>query len=105
MSKRDNKSKTRNPKKETFPHFRWDEKGKHPSLIVGEQEIEEYKFRKVMHGQKDGRHLNEEVFPNPKPNDKDPMYIGKRVRHDKKRNFSQWKYPWTYPPKKGHKKK
>lgn len=49
-----------------------------------------------MHGKKDGKRNNEEVTPNPKPNDKEPMYIGKRVRHDKKKYFSTWIYPWKY---------
>ena len=49
-----------------------------------------------MHNDKDGRHLNEKVFPNPNKRDKEPMYIAKRIRHDKKDNFSSWKYPWIY---------
>lgn len=81
------------------PHFRWYRAGRHPALIVGEQPVEEYQFRKVMHGEKDGRHLNEKVYPNPNPVDKKPMYIGKRVRHDKKSKFSSWMYPWKYPKK------
>ncbi len=52
-----------------------------------------------MHGKKDGKRNNEEVTPNPKPNDKKPMYIGKRVRHDKKKYFSTWVYPWKYNKK------
>ena len=51
-----------------------------------------------MHGDRDGRHLNEKVDPNPNRKDKDPMYIAKRVPHDKKRNFGK-KYPWRYPKK------
>ena len=51
----------------------------------------------IMHGEKDGRHRNEKVSPNPNPKDPRPMYIGKRVRHDEKKNFSTWKYPWKYP--------
>lgn len=29
--------------------------------------------------------------------------IGKRVRHDEKKNFSTWKYPWKYPSTKNKK--
>ena len=90
-------------KKETFPHFRQYKKSNHPALIVGEQSTdkkEEWKNRKVSHKDRDGRHLNEKVFPNPNPKDKRPMYIGKRVRHDEKKFFSSWKYPWNYRQKK-----
>lgn len=90
-------------KKDTYPHFRYYRKSKHPALIVGEKPIEEYRYRKVMHSEKDGRHLNEKVYPNPNPKDKKPMYIGKRVRHDKKSNFEKNPLPWIYP-KKGKKK-
>lgn len=89
-----------------YPHFRYFRKSKHPALIVGEQkgvknerEIEEYRYRKVMHDDRDGRHLNEKVDPNPDPNDSDPMYIGKRVRHDEKDNFEPKPLPWKYPKK------
>ena len=37
--------------------------------------------------ERDERHVNEKVVPNPNRRDKEPMYIGKRVRHDIKRNF------------------
>lgn len=84
---------------ETFPHFRKHLKANHPALIVGEKSKEEYTYRKVMHGEKDGRHLNEEVRPNPNKKDKKPMYIAKRVRHDPKEKFSTWTYPWEYPKK------
>lgn len=90
-------------KKEKFPHFRYYKKSKHPALIVGEQKrnaIEEYRYRKVMHGMKDGKRTNECVIPNPDPNDKDPMYIGKRVRHDRKQAFEEKPLPWVYQPKK-----
>ncbi len=40
-----------------YPHFRHYKKSGHPALIVGEQkregEKDEYKFRKVMHSEKD----------------------------------------------------
>ncbi len=90
--------------KEQFPHFRQYFKSKHPALIVGEQfdkvkKIEEWKYRKVMHGEKDGRHHNETIIPNPDPTDSEPMNIARRVRHDSKQNFSSWKYPWKYPKK------
>ena len=89
--------------KEEYPHFRYYNKSKHPALIVGEQKqksndkvFDEYNYRKVTHNERDGRHLNEKVFPNPNRYDKKPMYIAKRVRHDIKDNFSKWKYPWKY---------
>lgn len=88
------------PKKETYPHFRRYSKSEHPTLIVGEQinakNKEEYKYRKVMHSEKDGRHLNEKIYPNPDPTDNRPMHIAKRVRHDEKKFFGKrlfWKYP------------
>lgn len=94
-----------------YPHFRYYKKSKHPALIVGEQigkktdkrgnerEIEEYRYRKVMHDERDGRHLNETVFPNPDPSDPEPMHIAKRVRHDKKKNFDPKPLPWKYSKK------
>lgn len=86
-------------KKEKFPHFRYYKKSKHPALIVGEQPIDEYKYRKVMHSEKDGKRNNEKVYPNPDKRDKNPMYIGKRIRHDKKKNFELRPLPWKYPGK------
>lgn len=83
-----------------YPHFRYYKKSKHPALIVGEQPIDEYRYRKVMHGEKDGKRTNERVFPNPNKKDKQPMYIGKRVRHDKKSSFEDYPLPWKYPKKK-----
>ena len=93
-----------------YPHFRFYRKSNHPALIIGEQkgskqtaqgvkEVDEYKFRKVMHGEKDGRHLNEIIYPNPNPKDNRPMYITKRVRHDDKNNFENSPLPWKYPKK------
>ena len=103
-TKKNNKNKT----KEKYPHFRYYLKSKHPALIVGEQiskkNGEEYKYRKVMHGEKDGRHWNEEVFPNPKPGDNRPMHIAKRVRHDKKTNFEPYALSWKYPEEKNKQK-
>ena len=97
------KKKKAKVQKEQFPHFRHYKKSGHPALIVGEQVNEkreqEYRYRKVTHSEKDGRHLNDRIYPNPNPKDKKAMYIGKRVRHDKKDNFSKWKYPWEYPKK------
>lgn len=52
-----------------------------------------------MHGERDGDRLNEKIEPNPNPKDKRPMYIGKRVRHDKKVNFVNYKLSWKYPKK------
>ena len=87
-----------------YPHFRRYKKSGHPALIVGEQvndkNKEEYNFRKVMHDDRDGRHLNEKVEPNPDPTDKKPMYIAKRVRHDEKQRFDEKPLPWKYQHKK-----
>ena len=94
-----------------YPHFRYYRKSKHPALIVGEQkstkvnaqgntyEIDEYRYRKVMHGDTEGGRKNEEVFPNPDPTDPDPMHIAKRVRHDIKDNFENKPLTWIYPKK------
>ncbi len=86
-----------------YPHFRYYRKSKHPALIVGEQKTapdkDEYKYRKVMHAEKDGDRTNEKVYPNPDPRDPNPMYIGKRVRHDDKDNFEPRPLPWKYPKK------
>ncbi|MBR1746754.1 MAG: hypothetical protein IJ735_00910 [Clostridia bacterium] len=89
-------------KKEKYPHFRYYKKSGHPALIVGEQPIDEYKYRKVMHSPKDGKRSNEKVYPNPNPKDKNPMYIGKRVKHDKKNAFGG-KLPWIYKKSSTHK--
>ena len=85
--------------KEKFPHFRYYKKSKHPALITSEHSYDEYNFRKVMHSERDGKRKNEMVFPNPNPLDKNPMYIGKRTRHDKKFNFESKILPWKYPGK------
>lgn len=94
-----------------YPHFWYYKKSQHPALIVGEQkgaktnkqgvevETDEYRYRKVMHGEKDGDRKNEKVYPNPNPKDPEPMYIGKRVRHDDKENFNEIPLPWKYPKK------
>lgn len=87
-----------------YPHFRYYRKSGHPALIVGEQKAEkskreEYRYRKVMHSEKDGRHLNEKIEPNPDPKDENPMYIGKRIRHDDKDHFENVPLPWKYPDK------
>ncbi len=86
-----------------YPHFRYYKPSKHPALIVGEQvtenNVEEYRYRKVMHSEKDGERNNEKVYPNPNPSDPDPMYIGKRVRHDEKNKFEPRPLPWKYPKK------
>lgn len=94
-----------------YPHFRYYRKSQHPALIVGEQKgtklnpqgievkTDEYRYRKVMHGDRDGRHLNEVVFPNPDPKESAPMYIAKRVRHDDKSKFEPLPLPWKYPKK------
>lgn len=89
-------------KPEKFPHFRYYRKSGHPALITAEYSEKEYKYRKVMHGDRDGRNgrTNEKVFPNPDPNETEPMYIAKRVRHDKKNAFEPFILPWKYPSKK-----
>ena len=85
-----------------YPHFRYYIKAKHPALITKEYSENEYAYRKVMHSEKDGRHLNEKIEPNPNAKDNKPMYIAKRERHDKKTRFSRWVYKWKYD---GNKKK
>lgn len=92
--------KTHKPQAETYPHFRYYNKSKHPALITDEHSADEYQYRKVTHSERETRHINEKVYPNPNPLDPKPMFIVKRKRHDKKKNFSEWKYPWRYPPKK-----
>ncbi|GHV02060.1 hypothetical protein FACS1894211_12850 [Clostridia bacterium] len=94
-----NESGKKPKKSEIFPHFRLYLKARHPALITGERPVDEYDFRKVTHSERDGNRPNEKVFPNPNLADSEPMYIGKRVRHDQKKNFSKWKYPWKYPKK------
>lgn len=97
------KNLSQNEIKEKYPHFRFYKKSKHPALIIGEQVNQgkdEFNFRKVTHSEREGRHINEKVEPNPNPKDKKPMYIVKRVRHDEKTNFSEWKYNWKYNQKK-----
>ena len=51
-------------------------------LIVGEMSsskcnvtVEEYRYRKIMHVEKNGRHLNEKIKPNPDRSDPNPMYL------------------------------
>ena len=94
---------SQNVAKENYPHFRYYKKSKHPALIIGEQvnekKKEEYKFRKVMNSERDGRHLNEKIVPNPNPKDKEPMYIAHRVRHDLKTTFESKPLNWIYPKK------
>ena len=82
-----------------YPHFRYYKKSNHPALITAEYSADEYNFRKVMHAEKDGKRNNEKVYPNPNPKDTRPMYIGKRVRHDNKKNFGDKPLPWKYPKK------
>ena len=81
----------------TYPHFRNYKKSGHPALITAERSNDEYNYRKVMHSEKDGKRRNEKVFPNPNKRDSEPMYIGKRVRHDKKKFFDPFPLPWKYP--------
>lgn len=82
--------------KEKYPHFRYYLKGNHPALIVGEK-ADSYNFRGVMHTAKDGKKNNEIVQPNPNRKDKKPMYISRRIKHDKKVFFAKNKLPWKYP--------
>ena len=69
-------------------------------MITAEYSKDEYNFRKVMHNEKDGKRRNEMIFPNPDPLDRQPMYIGKRVRHDKKKYFERQPLSWKYPKNK-----
>ena len=77
-----------------YPHFRKYKKSQHPAMITSEYSQNEWNYKKVMHGIKDGKHLNEKIFPNPNPLDSNPMYVTKRIRHDNKNNFSNWRYKW-----------
>lgn len=95
MAKNNKKSSRSKQVREEYPHFRHYLVSGHPALVVAEHSDKEYKYRKVMHNERDGRHLNEKVYPNPNKRDKEPMYIAKRVRHDKKKHFGK-KYPWKY---------
>jgi hypothetical protein len=107
---RENKNITRQKKsiriEAAYPHFRYYKKSNHPALIVGEQtkkdnpSVEEYRYRKVMHGDKEGGRNNEIVYPNPDPNDPEPMKIARRVRHEEKENFELRPLNWKYPDKK-----
>ncbi len=108
MKKKNSKEKMNQRVEAAYPHFRYYKKSKHPALIVGEQKsikktvqgvgvVDEYKYRKVMHSKKDGKRNNEIVYPNPNCQDKRPMFIGKRIRHDNKDNFENRPLPWKYP--------
>ncbi len=97
------KKKTKQ-KQVTYPHFRYYRPSKHPALITAERSEDEFNYRKVMHSPKDGKRNNEKVYPNPNPKDKEPMYIGRRVRHDKKKKFENSILPWNYPSPKKRKK-
>ena len=96
MKKTNRKKNT--PQKESYPHFRWYHKSKHPALITGEHEEDEYNFHKVTHDPKEGRQNNYHITPNPDPKYKRPMYIVRRQRHDKKKYFGN-RLPWKYPKK------
>ena len=89
--------------KAPYPHFRYYKKSGHPALIVGEcmnnESLEEYKYRKVMHGKTEGGRINENVYPNPNPKDLKPMYIAKRVRHDVITKFENIPLTWKYRKK------
>ncbi len=93
-------SKQQKHVKAPYPHFRYYKKSGHPALIEGEYSEDEYSYRKVMHGERDGKKKNEKVSPNPNRKDPNPMYIGKRKRHDKMASFEDLPLPWKYPGKK-----
>ena len=82
-----------------FPHFRRYKPSKHrPALVEGEtKNHDEYVFRKCTHKERNNRHINEKVVPNPDPHDPKPMYIQKKRLHDVKTNFDKKKLPWKYP--------
>lgn len=85
-------------KSEEYPHFRLYLKSMHPALIVSEKDKYTYNYRKTSHD-KTGLHSSEEVFPNPNPADKNPMYIEHKIRSDGKHRFGK-KFPWKYQNKK-----
>ncbi len=80
--------------KQKYPHFRKYKKSGHPAMITSEYSKDEWNYKKVMHSQRDGRHLNDTIIPNPNSLDKEPMHVTKRIRHDQKHNFSNWRYKW-----------
>ena len=86
--------------KETFPHFRYYFKSRHPALILKEEDSEKYRFRRITTSELSGHHKNEKVDPNPDRTRSTPMYIVKAEQTDKKKRFSPWKYPWVYSKKK-----
>jgi hypothetical protein len=83
---------------EEYPHFRQYLPSGHPALVTAEHSPIEYKYRKVTHSERENRHVNEKVYPNPNPRDPAPMYIVNRQRHDSKKRFGS-RYPWKYPKK------
>ncbi len=96
---------------EEFPHFRDYKPSNHPALVIGEADKDVYDYRQVSHGdKKDKTKVNGrkslEVYPNPKPNDFEPMRISMRVRCDYKNKFGD-KKNWSVKnvPKELHKKK
>ena len=84
---------------EEYPHFRHYKKSGHPALILSEDGLDKYKFRRVTSAEYSGHHKNECVYPNPDKRRKEPMYIVKQRQSDKKTKFSSWKYDWIYPKK------
>ena len=87
--------------KSKFPHFRIYHRYEkpRPTLVTGEHSKDEWKYRKVTHSKKDSHRKNEKVSPNPNPNDKTPMYIETREKHDRK-TFFGLPLPWKYKPQK-----
>ena len=85
-----------------YPHFRQYKKSGHPALIelltkhnkTGE---DVYGYRDVTHSKYRGRHMNQEIDPNPDRTDPKPMYIRKGRKFDSPENFSDLPLPWEYP--------
>ena len=82
---------------EGYPHFRHYGKSGHPALILSEDGIDKYKFRRVTSSEFSGHHRNQCIFPNPDKRRSTPMYIVKQKQSDYKKSFSKWKYPWELP--------
>ena len=82
-SQKSSKGRSKKVELEFYPHFRYYRKAKHPALIIPERSSDEYNFRKVTHSPKENGRNNDKYFPNPNPLDPEPMYIARRVRHDK----------------------
>ena len=63
-----------------------DNKGKHPSLVVGENE-DTYANLGLTHSAKRGHHKNIELSKNPNPKDKKKSYVRDDLQYDEKKHL------------------